>query len=114
MDWLLESSDALEKEVFWQVATRLELDVDLRFFDTTSTYFELDEPDAPVARDERGTALPEATHGHGATKTAGFAAMARPRTTATTCRRSSSGWRSPAPGSRCGCGAGRATPPTPR
>src|SRR6266536_3217318 len=43
----------------------------------------------------------------------GFAPMASPRTTATTCRISSSGWRSPAPSSRSGCGAGRATPPTP-
>ncbi len=76
MDWLLEITDALEKEVFWQVATRLDLEVDLLFFDTTSTYFELDEPDEPVARDERGRALPEqgdtgAGTGDGAT-TAGF------------------------------------------
>jgi hypothetical protein len=71
MDWLLEIKDALEKEVFHQVANLLNLEVDLLFFDTTSTYFELDEPDAPVARDERGTALSEDTDGDGATK-AGF------------------------------------------
>ena len=71
MDWLLESKSALEKEVFWQVATLLDLEVDLLFFDTTSTYFELDEADAPVARDERGTALADTTNGDGATK-AGF------------------------------------------
>jgi hypothetical protein len=71
MDWLLEISAALEKEVFWQVATLLDLEVDLLFFDTTSTYFELDEADAPLTRDERGTALAEATDGDGATK-AGF------------------------------------------
>jgi transposase len=71
MDWLLEIKDALEKEVFWQVATLLDLEVDLLFFDTTSTYFELDEPDAPVARDPRGTALPDTTDGDGA-KQAGF------------------------------------------
>ena len=70
MDWLLEIKDALEREVFWQVATLLDLEVDLLFFDTTSTYFELDEPDPPVARDERGTALPDTTT-DGATK-AGF------------------------------------------
>jgi hypothetical protein len=57
MDWLLEITDALEREVFWQVATLLDLEVDLLFFDTTSTYFELDEPDEPVARDERGQVL---------------------------------------------------------
>jgi hypothetical protein len=72
MDWLLEIKDALEKEVFWQVATLLDLEVDLLFFDTTSTYFELDEPDTPVVRDQRGGALPEATDGDGEVKTAGF------------------------------------------
>jgi Transposase DDE domain len=59
MDWLLEITDALEKEVFWQVATLLDLEVDLLFFDTTSTYFELDEPDTPIARDRRGMPLPQ-------------------------------------------------------
>jgi hypothetical protein len=71
MDWLLEIKSALEKEVFWQVATLLDLEVDLLFFDTTSTYFQLDEADAPLARDERGTALADTTNGDGATK-AGF------------------------------------------
>jgi hypothetical protein len=71
MDWLLEIKDALEREVFWQVATLLDLEVDLLFFDTTSTYFELDEPDAPVARDERGTALADTSGGDGQAK-AGF------------------------------------------
>jgi Transposase DDE domain len=72
MDWLLEVKDALEREVFWQVATLLDLEVDLLFFDTTSTYFELDEPDAPVARDERGAALPDTPDDHSAANTAGF------------------------------------------
>ncbi len=65
MDWLLEITDALEREVFWQVASLLDLEVDLLFFDTTSTYFELDEPDTPVARDERGQVLPETGEGEG-------------------------------------------------
>src|SRR6266540_2596737 len=43
----------------------------------------------------------------------GSAATATPKTTATTCRRWWSGWRSPVGGSRSGCGAGRAAPPTP-
>ncbi len=59
MDWLHEVTPALEREVFWQLASLLSLEVDLLFFDTTSTYFELDEPDEPVARDERGQVLPE-------------------------------------------------------
>jgi hypothetical protein len=57
MDWLHEVKDDLEKQVFGEVANLLNLEVDLLFFDTTSTYFELEEPDEPVARDERGRPL---------------------------------------------------------
>jgi hypothetical protein len=71
MDWLLEIHPALEQEVFAQVANLLNLEVDLLFFDTTSTYFEVDEPDAPVARDQRGHRLPEPDDGDGETM-AGF------------------------------------------
>src|SRR6266511_400740 len=63
MDWLLEIHQALEREVFAQVANLLNLEVDLLFFDTTSTYFELDEPDAPLARDQRGGRLPQPSDG---------------------------------------------------
>jgi len=58
MDWLLEIQPALEKEVFHQVASLLNLEVDLLFFDTTSTYFEVDEADEPIGRDARGRRLP--------------------------------------------------------
>jgi hypothetical protein len=54
MDFLLAIAPALEEEVFHQVATLLNLEVDLLFFDTTSTYFCLDEADEPVLRDGRG------------------------------------------------------------
>ncbi|MEY9997081.1 hypothetical protein ABIE67_009595 [Streptomyces sp. V4I8] len=54
MDWLHEVKDDLEKQVFDEVANLLNLEVDLLFFDTTSTYFELEEPDESVARDEKG------------------------------------------------------------
>jgi hypothetical protein len=54
MDWLHEVQDDLEKRVFDEVAHLLNLEVDLLFFDTTSTYFELEEPDEPVARDGKG------------------------------------------------------------
>lgn len=57
MDWLLEVQGELEREVFHSVASLLSLEVDLLFFDTTSTYFETDEADEPVARDERGELL---------------------------------------------------------
>jgi hypothetical protein len=59
MDWLHDVREHLEREVFGQVANLLNLEVDLLFFDTTSTYFELEDPDEPVARDEHGHALPD-------------------------------------------------------
>jgi hypothetical protein len=54
MDWLVDTAAELEKQVYWSVANLANLEVDLLFFDTTSTYFELDEEDTPVDRDERG------------------------------------------------------------
>jgi transposase len=44
MDLLLEHQDAVQKEVFWSTANLLNLTVDLIFFDTTNTYFEIDDP----------------------------------------------------------------------
>src|SRR6266567_1320833 len=43
MGWLLDVKDALEKAVFTRVAGLLDLEADLLFFDTTSTYFEVGE-----------------------------------------------------------------------
>ena len=57
MDWLLEIKDTLEKKVFDNVADLLNLEVDLLFFDTTSTYFVTEEEDEPVARDTNGSAV---------------------------------------------------------
>jgi len=57
MDFLLEIAPALEKAVFGQVANLLNLEVDLLFFDTTSTYFCIDGADDPVGRDGRGEVL---------------------------------------------------------
>nr|WP_222598587.1 IS1634 family transposase [Lentzea tibetensis] len=57
MDWLLEIAGPLEKTVFDQVAHLLNLEVDLLFFDTTSTYFETGEADEPVARDAGGNTV---------------------------------------------------------
>jgi len=50
MDWLHAVRDELEKQVYFAVADLLNLEVDLLFFDTTSTYFELDDADDQVAR----------------------------------------------------------------
>jgi hypothetical protein len=65
MDWLHQVKDPVEREVFGQVANLLNLEVDLLFFDTTSTYFEVDEEDEPVARDERGEPAPGGEDGGG-------------------------------------------------
>lgn len=42
MDFLLEYQPDLEKEIYWSVADILKLEVDILFFDTTSSYFETD------------------------------------------------------------------------
>ena len=54
MDWLHQVRAAVEQEIFCQVANLLNLEVDLLFFDTSSTYFEVDEEDEPVPRDKNG------------------------------------------------------------
>ena len=69
MDWLLQIRGALEKRVFDRACEVLGLEVDLLFFDTTSTYFQVEEADAPVARDQRGDPVPD---GEGEVRTAGF------------------------------------------
>ena len=45
MDFLLEAEEEIQREVYWSVADLLNLEVDLLFFDTTSTYFEVEEED---------------------------------------------------------------------
>lgn len=72
MDWLIEIKDALEQEVFGQVANLLNLQVDLLFFDTTSTYFQVEEADTPIARDERGLPTPDGDHDDGGHPMRGF------------------------------------------
>jgi len=47
MDWLLAIEAEIAQQVYWATATLLNLEVDLLFFDTTSTYFETDEADPP-------------------------------------------------------------------
>ena len=108
MDWLLQVEPTLAKNVYDSVADLLNLDVDLLFFDTTSTHFQIEQADESVPRDETGQPLRGDDVSTGRSGRGGS-----PRTTAMTCRRSSSGWRSPGTGSRCGCGPGPATPPTP-
>ncbi len=44
MDFLLEHENAFQETVFWSTANLMNLTVDLIFFDTTNTYFEIEEP----------------------------------------------------------------------
>ncbi len=48
MDWLLEIEEPLAEAVYWATADLLNLEVDLLFFDTTSTYFETETADDPA------------------------------------------------------------------
>jgi hypothetical protein len=83
MDWLIKVEDQVARGVFDSVADLLNLEVDLIFFDTTSTYFETEDADEPAWRDETGHVLPDDSHSddqgngqdvppEGATSRAGF------------------------------------------
>ena len=49
MDFLLEAHDEIQQEVFWRLRNLFNLEVDLLFVDTTSTYFEVEEEDGAEA-----------------------------------------------------------------
>jgi DDE family transposase len=70
MDWLLQIREPLEKAVFDTASEVLGLEIDLLFFDTTSTYFVTEEADAPVARDQHGDPVPDG--GGAAVRETGF------------------------------------------
>ena len=57
MDWLLEVEPTLARNVYDSVADLYNLEVDLLFFDTTSTHFQVEEADIPVPRDVTGQPL---------------------------------------------------------
>jgi hypothetical protein len=59
MDVLADIEKTLARQVYHQVADLLNLEVDLLFFDTTSTYFETGADEA-VARDQSGRVRPDA------------------------------------------------------
>jgi hypothetical protein len=58
MDWLLEIEDELCEAVYFATADLLNLEVDLLFFDTTSTYFERDEPEHDVVDQDGNVVRP--------------------------------------------------------
>ncbi len=45
MDFLLDSEEEIQREVFFSVANLLNLEVDVIFFDSSSTYFEIEDED---------------------------------------------------------------------
>jgi hypothetical protein len=51
MDYLLEAHDEIQRDVFWNVRNLFNLEVDVLFIDTTSTYFEIEGVD-PDDEDE--------------------------------------------------------------
>lgn len=53
MDFLLEASEDIQREVFFSTANLLNLEVDLLFFDTTTTYFEVETEDDEDSEDLR-------------------------------------------------------------
>jgi DDE family transposase len=78
MDWLLQIREPLEKAVFDRAAEVLGLEIDLLFFDTTSTYFVTEEADAPVARDQQGRPVRDGA-GDGEGRGAGFRTWGKSR-----------------------------------
>src|SRR5712692_6093084 len=52
MDFLLACSERVQESVFCSVASLLNLEVDVIFFDTTSTYFEIDVDDEAIDDEE--------------------------------------------------------------
>ena len=75
MDFLKRSQKELEERVFFRVASLMNLEVDVLFFDTSSTYFEIEEEDDEgegirhygYSRDQRGD-LPQVLIGMAVTR----------------------------------------------
>ena len=95
MDWLTEITGDLERKVFDNLADLLNLEVDLLFFDTTSTYFETKRKTSPSSVTTMACRWPAGTPAAartGSGSRAGSGPGGSPRTTAMTCPRSSSAW----------------------
>src|SRR5262249_27799986 len=75
MDFLLQVEGELAEAVYWQVADLLNLEVDLILFDTTSTYFEIDEPDSASAVGETSEAAAPGGEGESEERTTGFRSL---------------------------------------
>ena len=83
MDFLLDALEEIAGEIFGSVAHLLNLDLDIMFVDTTSTYFELDVPDELAELED--TVDDDGVDPAGRGGASGRSVT--PRTTAPTCRR---------------------------
>ena len=83
MDFLLEALEEIAGEIFGSVAHLLNLDLDIIFVDTTSTYWRSTAPmNSPTCR------TPSTTTGSAGRSSRASAASGTPRITAPTCRKS--------------------------
>jgi len=64
MDWLLAVEEPLAEAVYFAVADLLDLEVDLLFFDTTSTYFEIEGGDTETDAEKGEVRVGFRTYGH--------------------------------------------------
>ena len=112
MDFLHAALPELQERVFFTVASLLDLEVDLLFFDTTSTYWETSRlPEELQHDDEQPGPMTTMMMSPRRGSRAAGATRRAVRIIARICRRWWSGWRSRARGSRSGCGRSPATPP---
>jgi hypothetical protein len=88
MDLLVEADTdaAVQEAVFFAVANLLNLEVDLLFFDTTSTYFERETEDTDPPADSQDSAGADGAAG------VGFRRYGHSKDSRPDCRRSSSAW----------------------
>jgi hypothetical protein len=77
MDRLLEIEPVLAEQACHQVTDLLNLEVDLLFFDTTSTYFETEEADGDIPRNGRGEPVPPGSQDEDKDRAAGFRARGK-------------------------------------
>src|SRR5207247_9383156 len=73
MDFLLEALPEISEAVFFSVAHLLNLQVDILFFDTTSTYWEKDSADAALLDDDASEEPPAGQDPAGAKPSSGEA-----------------------------------------
>jgi hypothetical protein len=78
MDVLLGAHDDIQSEVFWRVKNLFNLEVDLIFLDTTSTYFEIEGEDEVPGDDEDDATAAEGVGAESGTRRRGHSKDKRP------------------------------------